>query len=166
MPGVTIGDKVVVGANSLISKSIESNSLIAGSPAKVIKENYPPPITEEKVVEIFNQFVSDFLNHLSYHEVAFSRSESNGNSIINGNYKGKTFNFFINCNVDYKLENYMVDTLIITNIAQQSPNLAIKPDKNVMILDIFNKTRFGKSHIGEEFVKFVSRYGLRFSRLD
>jgi len=166
MPGVTIGDKVVVGANSFISKSVESNSLIAGSPAKVIKENYPPPITQEKVVEIFNQFISDFLGHLSYHEVAFSMSENNGNSIINGNYNGKTFNLFINYNADYKLENYTVDTLIITNIAQQSLNLAIKPDKNVMIIDIFNKTRFGKSDIGEEFVKFVSRYGLRFSRLD
>lgn len=166
MPGVTIGDKVVVGANSLISKSVESNSLIAGSPAKVIKENYPPPITEEKVFDIFNQFISDFFDHLSYHEVAFSRSENNGNSIINGNYNGKIFNLFINYNADYKLENYTVDTLIITNIAQQTLNLAIKPDKNVMILDIFNKTRFGKSDIGEEFVKFVSRYGLRFSRLD
>jgi acetyltransferase-like isoleucine patch superfamily enzyme len=166
MPGVTIGDKVVVGANSLISKSVESNSLIAGSPAKVIKENYPPPITQEKVVEIFNQFISDFLDHLTYHGVAFSRSENNGNSIINGNYNGKTFNLYINYNADYKPDNYKVDTLIITNIALQTLKLAIKPDKNVMIVDIFNKTRFGKSDIGEEFVKFVSRYGLRFSRLD
>lgn len=42
MPGVTIGDNVVIGANSLISDSFVSNCLVAGSPAKIIKEKLPP----------------------------------------------------------------------------------------------------------------------------
>ena len=41
MPGVSIGDEVVIGANSLISKDLPSNVLAAGSPAKVLIENYP-----------------------------------------------------------------------------------------------------------------------------
>lgn len=33
---VTIGDNVIIGANSLINKDIPSNSVVAGNPAKVI----------------------------------------------------------------------------------------------------------------------------------
>ncbi len=36
-PGVTIGDNVVVGAGSVVCKDVESNVVVAGNPAKVIK---------------------------------------------------------------------------------------------------------------------------------
>lgn len=36
LPGVTIGNDVVIGSGSLVSKDIPSNSLAVGSPAKVI----------------------------------------------------------------------------------------------------------------------------------
>ncbi len=37
-PGVTIGDRVVVGAGAVVTKNIESNVLVAGNPARVIKQ--------------------------------------------------------------------------------------------------------------------------------
>ena len=37
LPGVHIGDNVIIGARSIISKDIPSNSVAVGSPAKVIK---------------------------------------------------------------------------------------------------------------------------------
>lgn len=36
LPGVTIGDNVIVGANSTITKSIPANSVVVGSPARII----------------------------------------------------------------------------------------------------------------------------------
>ena len=39
MPGVTIGEGSVVAANATVTKSVPPHSLVAGSPAKVIKEN-------------------------------------------------------------------------------------------------------------------------------
>ena len=36
LKGVKIGDNVIIGANSLITKDVPSNSVVAGSPAKVI----------------------------------------------------------------------------------------------------------------------------------
>ena len=38
MPGVTIGDNVVIGAGSVVTKNIPSNTVAAGVPCKVIKE--------------------------------------------------------------------------------------------------------------------------------
>ena len=37
MPGVNIGNEVIVGAGSIVTKDIPSNSLAVGNPAKVIK---------------------------------------------------------------------------------------------------------------------------------
>lgn len=37
LPGVHIGDEVVVGSGSVVTKDVPSNSIVAGNPAKVIK---------------------------------------------------------------------------------------------------------------------------------
>jgi acetyltransferase-like isoleucine patch superfamily enzyme len=37
MPGVTIGDEVIVGSGSVVTKSVPSNSIVAGNPAKIIR---------------------------------------------------------------------------------------------------------------------------------
>ena len=37
MPGVTIGDHTVIGANSVVTKDIPPYCVAAGNPAKVIK---------------------------------------------------------------------------------------------------------------------------------
>lgn len=38
LPGVTIGENSIIGANSVVTKSIPPNSIAVGSPAKVIKQ--------------------------------------------------------------------------------------------------------------------------------
>jgi acetyltransferase-like isoleucine patch superfamily enzyme len=39
MPGVTIGNHVVVGAGAIVTKNIESNCIVAGNPAKVLRKD-------------------------------------------------------------------------------------------------------------------------------
>lgn len=38
LPGVTIGDEVVVGAGAVVTKNVPSHTIVAGNPAKVIRE--------------------------------------------------------------------------------------------------------------------------------
>lgn len=38
LPNVTIGENCIVGANSVVTKSFPANCIIAGNPAKIIKE--------------------------------------------------------------------------------------------------------------------------------
>jgi acetyltransferase-like isoleucine patch superfamily enzyme len=45
MPGVTLGDHCIVGVNSTVTKSYPSFSMLAGSPARIIK-TYSPELGE------------------------------------------------------------------------------------------------------------------------
>lgn len=38
MCGITIGDEVVVGAGSVVTKDVPSRSIVAGNPARIIRE--------------------------------------------------------------------------------------------------------------------------------
>lgn len=40
LPGVQLGDNVIVGAGSVVTKSFGDNLVIAGNPAKIINPNY------------------------------------------------------------------------------------------------------------------------------
>lgn len=39
LPGVKIGDEVIVGAGSVVSRNVPSNVIVAGNPARIIREN-------------------------------------------------------------------------------------------------------------------------------
>ena len=39
LPGITLGDEVIVGAGSVVTKDVPSNCIVAGNPAKVIRQN-------------------------------------------------------------------------------------------------------------------------------
>ena len=47
VPGVTIGDNVVVGAGSVVTKDVPSNTIVCGNPAKPVKQ-LEPYVEEEK----------------------------------------------------------------------------------------------------------------------
>lgn len=39
MPGVTIGSECVIGGGSVVTKDVPNNCIVAGNPARVIREN-------------------------------------------------------------------------------------------------------------------------------
>ncbi|GAA3936006.1 CatB-related O-acetyltransferase [Litoribacillus peritrichatus] len=47
MPGVSIGEGAIIAANSVVTSDVEPYSVVAGSPAKVIKYRFDPSVVEE-----------------------------------------------------------------------------------------------------------------------
>ena len=39
LPGIKIGDNVVIGAGSVVTKDVPSNCIVAGNPAKIIRSD-------------------------------------------------------------------------------------------------------------------------------
>ena len=39
LPGVKIGDEVIVGSGAVVTKDVPSNTVVAGNPARIIREN-------------------------------------------------------------------------------------------------------------------------------
>lgn len=59
-PGVSIGNDVVVGANSLVNTDLPDGCLAAGTPAKVIKVGmYPVVLDLERKMDLLNRLVAD-----------------------------------------------------------------------------------------------------------
>ncbi|MEK6264253.1 MAG: maltose O-acetyltransferase, partial [Clostridium sp.] len=50
-PGITIGNNVVIGSGSVVTKDIQSNCIAVGNPCKVIKQ-----ITDEDKQYYFKNF--------------------------------------------------------------------------------------------------------------
>lgn len=55
MPGITVGDGVVVGARSVVNKSLPPGALAAGVPAKVIRERANQALSSEQRLEILRE---------------------------------------------------------------------------------------------------------------
>lgn len=50
LPGVTIGDEVIIGAGSVVTKDVPSRVIVAGNPARIIRQN----IRMNKKAELIN----------------------------------------------------------------------------------------------------------------
>jgi len=69
MPGTTIGDGTVIGANSLVSGNIPPGSLAVGSPAKVIRSapDFPRALSGEQRAALVAQLMKEFDEFVRYH---------------------------------------------------------------------------------------------------
>lgn len=165
LPGVTVGDNVVIGANSLITKSLQSDCLAAGSPAKIIKENYPSELSLEKRANVLERIFSDFINFLEYYQFNVQKAMDDGGfQLVVKRKRGKHFLHYLSKPNSTGVE-YQKNSVLVLDYVEN-----IEEQKNLfgagMKINLRDKTRSGSNDIGEEFVRYISRNGIRFDRLD
>ena len=165
MPGVSIGDGAVIGADSMINKDIPAHSLAAGSPAKILKENFPSPLTDVEKEKILNDIFAEFTNHLKYHGFAVEQKSLDGgfDMII----KKDSIDAFIQfrANLSEAKASSKKNSILILN-REKIQNSIPNNSNSSMIVSLFDNSRIGTSEVGEELMNFLSRFGVRFNRLD
>ena len=54
MPGITIGESAIVASNTVVTKNVEPYSIVAGSPAKLLKYRFSKEIINDLLSLIYN----------------------------------------------------------------------------------------------------------------
>jgi len=164
MPGVTIGDNVVIGANSMISTDLPSNCFAAGSPAKVIKQNVPVLPEENVQQEMLKNIFKEFFEFLRYEEFKCDIHDTEHGFVatVSGARSGG-IHYSSAQNIPDKGEHNTI--LILFNADEAVLKESIKRGFG-MAVSITKRMRIGSTASGEEMLTFFSRYGLRFDRLD
>jgi acetyltransferase-like isoleucine patch superfamily enzyme len=165
MPGVTLGDECVIGANSLITSDIPANSLAAGNPAKVIRENFPKRPDDTAKETMITGMFNDFFEYLEYCGFTIQKTDSANGFIvkITGDNKSGILIYITNNSIPDKPS--LECAVVYTNAdASALKNLHAKGFQTVVSLN--SNLRIGTGDTGEEIIGFFSRYGVRFSRLD
>jgi acetyltransferase-like isoleucine patch superfamily enzyme len=165
LPGVSIGNDVVIGACSLITRDIPSNCIVSGNPAKVIVKKFPLPLSTQEKSDILDKIFIEFEDYLIHNMIPYSKEIITEGLILKckTNKKIKKL-IYIKLNLDIK-EIVKTDILVLNNKIMELC-LLYKKCSSAMTICLESKERIGTSDIGEEFVKFLSRYGIRFNRLD
>jgi acetyltransferase-like isoleucine patch superfamily enzyme len=165
LPGVTVGDNVVIGANSLVTKSLPSNSLAAGSPAKIIAENYPPALSEEKRTAILTNIFGEFQKYLEYFQYKVTKNQLDAATELSIAGERGTFRLVYLPEKNANARNAATCDLLVIDYAEDATE-ATSLGTAAMKVNLRQKHRIGSSDAGEEFVHYISRYGVRFERLD
>jgi len=157
MPGVTIGEDVIVAAPSTVTKDIPDASVAFGSPAK--SRPYPSKPLEagqklEKLHEIFTEF-SDFERYKGetcetgeLTETGFTVAHSRGKIVVNMNADGHD------------------DAAVLVSIApiEDARRKALETNGTVWFDTDVNEAKLSKDPVAIAAFEFMGRYGIRFDR--
>ena len=162
LPGVTIGDNVTIGANSLVTRSIAGNSLAAGMPAQILRSGgeYPRQISDEERRSRLERILDDFFRYLEYHGYSAAIRE-----------RGAMKEAWLGSEQQRLI---WADSLSFADVEADGTTTVLTLEGSctppngsaAMWLDVKSATRRGSNLLGEELVQFLSRFGIRFYRLD
>jgi len=151
LPNVEIGNYSIIGAGSFVNKAFGPNLLIAGSPAKVIKEvNHE--LNAEEMRKRMNEILNAFAGYMAFH--CKMKSEIQEGKLIFGSIK-------VAIDDAEGLEGG--DILLLLNKVIDKTEKAALIFKGVSILDypITRITIGHKNKITSNLISFVRRYGIR-----
>lgn len=162
MPGTTIGDGSVIGANSLVSGTIPPQSLAVGSPAKVIRTapDFPRSLSEAdrerlitEMLSAFDRFVLD--DRVDVRDEGTSRIYTHHGRSLRLHWRRG----------DAPAPPAGRGETVLSDRALPEAAVAEYRRREVHWLDLGAKTRsVGGSPLTEELALFLGRYGIRLQR--
>lgn len=176
LPGSKIGDGAVVGANSLVHRTIPPKCLAVGFPARVVSKfpDFPKEVTEEQKVEILDNIVHQMLDYFNgsglfctkreaYYEITQIKKTLLGR-------KKKTWCLGVAYEDIPEIETIPAMERLNVFISLKTIPKDIRKKLNadgVMWLDIEKKERpLFWNDFGDEVALFIRRYGVRFYRVE
>jgi acetyltransferase-like isoleucine patch superfamily enzyme len=161
MPGTTIGDGSVIGANSLVSGTIPPNSLAVGSPAKVIRSapDFPKTVGEDARARLIAEMLSEFERYVTYERTAV-RHEGDFRTYRVGS---RTWRLHVYAGGAFpSLRSW--DT-VFTDVQLSPEQRTELRARHIHWLDLRGKSRSESgSPLTEELAAFIARYGIRLPR--
>jgi hypothetical protein len=156
--GVSIGDDVIIGPDSLINRNIPARSMAHGNPMKIVPNIFLRKPSPEKRTEILSNIINEFIAYLKHNKITAVLDKSLLQ--ISGNGKQSQIQFCLNLEtplsgkVDLRVDDaapeYLEERVLGSNC----------------YINLNSRQRIGTSPAAEEFIRFLSRYGIRFHRLD
>lgn len=162
MPGTTIGDGSVIGANSLVSGTIPPNSLAVGSPAKVIRTapDFPKSLTDADRATLVQEMLAEFDRFVADDQVQLT---DDGGSRVYA-YRGGQWRLHWLRSSATPPPGQSGDTVLAERPLPETV-LGAYRKQGVYWLDLGSKTRSeGGSPLTEELALFLGRYGIRLKR--
>jgi acetyltransferase-like isoleucine patch superfamily enzyme len=175
LPGTKIGDGAVIGAGSMVSRTVPPKCLAIGYPARVVSKypDFPRDVDDSEKIEMLKSIVTEMIDVFEK-EGAQCRQNHNGYEVsrLNASWWKKSQNLG-RLEVLYDTVDEGKPVTLDKNIDILLSLWAI-PDKmraacfreKIMWIDIENKEQSDLTNeLGDEVVLFLRRYGVRFNRL-
>jgi acetyltransferase-like isoleucine patch superfamily enzyme len=163
MPGTTIGDGSVIGANSLVSGTIPPYSLAVGSPAKVIRSgpDFPRKLSDDERRALVNEMLGEFDRFIEYNDVRVARD----GDVATYRSGAEAHRLFRVRNGAVPIGSLARGDTVFSEVALTSDDRGELRRRGVHWLDVGGKSRSAEgSSLTEELAGFLGRYGIRLPR--
>jgi acetyltransferase-like isoleucine patch superfamily enzyme len=159
MPGASIGDGSVIGANSLVAGAIPPNSLAVGSPAKVVRSSpdFPRQLSAEDRAALVAEMMSEFNRFVQGASVSIS-----GQPPLTSYTSSGAVWRLLWLRGESGPELARTDDTVLSEHTLTEATLQRFRASGIHWIDLGAKTRSrGGSPLTEELVQFLGRYGIR-----
>lgn len=163
MPGTTIGDGSVIGANSLVSGTIPPQSLAVGSPAKVIRSapDFPKKLSEEERSTLVATIMSEFDRHVAHNGATVAEQPP----FRLYTYGRKTWRLLWLRGSAAPFGQLAKGDTVLAERALSAEMRDVVRQRGVHWLDLGSRTRSRDgSPLTEELALYLGRYGVRLAR--
>ena len=175
LPGTKVGDGAVIGAHSVVHRSVPEKCLALGFPARVVSRypDFPKEVGPEEKLTLFQGIVAEMIEFFRGSGLV-CQSESPVYNVMKTREKlmqgsGKRWRFRVADETLFdeapQLETDAMDVLLsLWTIPEKLRQRLNK--RGIMWIDVENKEQSDHDNdLGQEIVLFLRRYGVRFNRI-